>query len=946
MSNFPVTIQIWDADDAPNKDDLGDASPVSKKSNLDFIVDRVTGKWSGDIVWPQNCAQGEVNSDEPRVEVCFEVSVISKNGDIDGDGLLDGWEQNGFNNDGDGSIEVDLPAMGANPLHKDIFLEFDWMTGQNPTRQAIQAIKTAFAAAPINAGGIPNPDGQPGVNLWVDTGNLTDPKAAERGSVANSCSDGSDNDGDGLIDRVDPDCLVGDNLGGGNAVTTPNTISGLNKSFYIIKQNNVKSVRNPSNPSMLPVPIRSKIFHYGLSAAQPSNNKGISTGSNSTTTLNDTLQNWIPDEWIGRTVTITAGTGSSQTALIVKSNTATQLVTSTNWARTPDKTSTYTISLTGGQGELGGNDFIEYNHDSGAIMHELGHNLNLQHGGNDGINCKPNYVSVMNYDNQFGIQQNTGGSIIDYSPPRFPGGRGNATLPSLTENNLNEATILDATDTANQFIYTRGAAGKFSSSLNQRVDWNGDGDTNDSGITFNLNQAGMNGSSTACATNTSNNETLNGYDDWKNIKLKNFSQFADSESAAINPVREPEPTLEDNRLLQEELNTTDLEIIKSDSLDMAVAGQELIYTLTVKNNGPRLARNVQVVDILPKHVTHISNTASCVIDSSGKLTCNLSELRVNETKEIQIKVHIAADLPCKKDDQFFTLTNNANVVNLSGPDSKPSNNESSKNTQVLCIKYEYAAKIICGIQKNSENMSFARGFYATSINIHNPNDEKVHFFKKLALAYPPEEQKPGSVIPIAIDTLEYDEALKTDCNDIQKNLFKGKFPTPYIEGYVVVQSPRSLDVTGVHTTANLGCWGKAKDQQSIDVEQISERKRTSLIEHKPDLVVSKIENINVNCPQGSETCATSVSVTISNIGKADANAFNTKVVFDPAQSLTVNQAFARGIVAGASQSFTITSPPDGNCFDPDCTICVTVDSENNVSESEEANNELCESKSG
>ncbi|SRR6266516_89862 len=32
-----------------------------------------------------------------------------------------------------------------------------------------------------------------------------------------------------------------------------------------------------------------------------------------------------------------------------------------------------------------------------VLMHELGHNLNLQHGGGDPVDYKPNYLSVMNY---------------------------------------------------------------------------------------------------------------------------------------------------------------------------------------------------------------------------------------------------------------------------------------------------------------------------------------------------------------------------------------------------------------------------------------------------------------------------------------------------------------------------------------------------------------------
>jgi len=38
------------------------------------------------------------------------------------------------------------------------------------------------------------------------------------------------------------------------------------------------------------------------------------------------------------------------------------------------------------------------------LMHELGHTLNLDHGGGDGINFKPNYISIMNYSYGTGWQ--------------------------------------------------------------------------------------------------------------------------------------------------------------------------------------------------------------------------------------------------------------------------------------------------------------------------------------------------------------------------------------------------------------------------------------------------------------------------------------------------------------------------------------------------------------
>lgn len=38
---------------------------------------------------------------------------------------------------------------------------------------------------------------------------------------------------------------------------------------------------------------------------------------------------------------------------------------------------------------------------SGTLGHEFGHTVGLRHGGGDSMNCKPNYVSIMNYNLQF-----------------------------------------------------------------------------------------------------------------------------------------------------------------------------------------------------------------------------------------------------------------------------------------------------------------------------------------------------------------------------------------------------------------------------------------------------------------------------------------------------------------------------------------------------------------
>lgn len=98
--------------------------------------------------------------------------------DTDGDSLFDDWEINGIDIDNDGVIDIDLPAMGADPLHKDIFVEVDAMLGRAPelltdpivavedkglaTGTILDRVVESFLNAPVF-----NPDGESGINLHI-----------------------------------------------------------------------------------------------------------------------------------------------------------------------------------------------------------------------------------------------------------------------------------------------------------------------------------------------------------------------------------------------------------------------------------------------------------------------------------------------------------------------------------------------------------------------------------------------------------------------------------------------------------------------------------------------------------------------------------------------------------------------------------------------------------
>ena len=160
--------------------------------------------------------------------------------------------------------------------------------------------------------------------------------------------------------------------------------------------------------------------------------------------------------------------------------------------------------------------------EAGTFMHELGHNLGLQHGGGlfgrgDDTNYKPNYNSVMNYYNQRGIIQadavgseqikscsrdrdcgpaalcTEGLSSIapsksciryDYSDQLLPSG---GPTPGVLDERgqLSEPAGLGS-GRPDLFFYSDGNCLQQMAPSDGPVDWDGDGDTTGTGLTVDL----------------------------------------------------------------------------------------------------------------------------------------------------------------------------------------------------------------------------------------------------------------------------------------------------------------------------------------------------------------------------------------------------------------------------------------------------------------------------
>jgi hypothetical protein len=228
----------------------------------------------------------------------------ASNPDTDADGIPDGDEVLGS------TAGLNLPAMGLNPLRKNILLEYDWFTdaldcaqhSHRPNQVLLDRVSTAFASAPV-----PNPDGTTGITLIHDFG--------QGGAFT----------GGNFIDDAD------------------GVVDGFGSEYNAYKAANFAA-------------NRLGYFHYVIMPHQYNDRSNFSSGL----------------------------------AFIIGSDMIVSLQC--------------------------------YNDNDGVgntIMHELGHNLGLQHGGFEYVNYKPNYNSVMNYNYQFpGVDNDCtppGDGVLDYS---------------------------------------------------------------------------------------------------------------------------------------------------------------------------------------------------------------------------------------------------------------------------------------------------------------------------------------------------------------------------------------------------------------------------------------------------------------------------------------------------------------------------------------------------
>jgi len=145
--------------------------------------------------------------------------------------------------------------------------------------------------------------------------------------------------------------------------------------------------------------------------------------------------------------------------------------------------------------------------------------------------------------------------------------------------------------------------------------------------------------------------------------------------------------------------------------------------------------------------------------------------------------------------------------------------------EIVVAKYEYAVKVVCSLLTPVLDGSFAQGTYRSVVNVHNPLETKVEAAVKVALAGAlGEEPSEFSVTPYRKASLGPDGAIQIDCGTV------AGFFCPingvcvdfaFLDAFLVIDSPASLDVTAVYTARHSG---PDAEVQTLDVESVDGRR--------------------------------------------------------------------------------------------------------------------------
>ncbi|MFI6316792.1 CARDB domain-containing protein [Nonomuraea sp. NPDC050556] len=654
VPTVPITVTLWDWDDGLNtNDDRMDISPVNDDVELNLVYDVRSGTLSGDGLPDaapcvnssgtekgQYCVQGDGDHGFPKDNdgriTRIGISVTTTMPDTDQDGIPDIVELSGIRNAA-GTVLVNP----TDPCRKTIIVQLDWMAdarhSHQPKAQAITLVENAFGASPTPAAApcpYPGPR-QTGIEFVHHPG----VQLAEQATL-------------GLGNNMD-----------------------------------YRNFRNTNFPRELAPYAHYGIFAHDLIVTDATgSNPAPGVSGQCCEPTRDNNKDFIVTFGSWRTMCVTdfgidyGGDATLQTTPGGDDVVRNGLEIHTGPNRRCDTTSAHATDrqvLTPGTGtddaEVG-----TVQDQAGTIMHELGHALNLRHGGDTNTQWKSNYLSVMNYFFQSGIPNSPPPLLVnqmrDWKIGNVRVGYSPGGLPPLVKGALDENTgIRDGTDwtfwwtdnlanPTSMFRPLRAGAG------NGRLNWNDNAVFETGTVPVDINASGA------------TTETLTDHNDWAAIKYRGLTS-PDRLGTACSSFPVAAPTcsgsgaeLDYTTVARQEIslfNQYDPDVKLTKTVDKADAepGEDLKYHVKLDNIGTGGAATIKITDTPPTGPVQTRDAASL---ASGKDT--------TET--------FAYTVPCDTVDGSV-LTNRATVTakdTAGGAEANTTNNSDTASTTVHAPK--------------------------------------------------------------------------------------------------------------------------------------------------------------------------------------------------------------------------------------------------------------------
>ena len=397
--------------------------------------------------------------------------------DNDDDALCDSWETLGIDEDGDGNVDFDLPALGADPNHKDVFVEIDFMDcsrggcgggdshDHRPDDRGLAAVIAAFDRAPVPNPNAAHPTGTPGIHLHlVGTRGYVDEQLPHVSAIAfDSRAAGAADDFDDLKSGAGGPCE--------GHFGTPAERGGADCAKRLS--------------------AKRRAFHYAIFGHDVAGFAGMSGVA----------------EIFGNDLLVSLG----------------------SWTSADMRQ----------QGGSASTAVARRNVEAATFMHELGHNLGLRHGGSNFDNCKPNYLSIMSYTLQTLALDPS--RPLDYSRERLPDLDENAGLsePAGVGGTTARFAWYAVADTGGPCLTGTPACAPLPQHANDPFDWDQDGGFAGTGITAKVNRIDEKGCGADDEGDglPDSYRTLTGAEDWNSL-LYNFRMspsYADGVARVVLP---------------------------------------------------------------------------------------------------------------------------------------------------------------------------------------------------------------------------------------------------------------------------------------------------------------------------------------------------------------------------------------------------------------------------